>query len=118
MQPGGELAVANGTRHDHWYHLTPVSAIDAEVTIQCDDHALNIEFSHPNKARVRQRHWHVPELPHQAPERIDLRQHAEIDFQNVVGKQRKHGVLAVSALSEQKTGFGDHGRSNFPEPKV
>ena len=82
--------------HEGGNNLPPIPTIDSEVTVQRQDHALGVELGHPDEARVGQRHWNVREFLHQSLERIDLREHPEIDFQDIVGEKLENRILAIT----------------------
>src|SRR5260370_2551551 len=99
------LLAVPAARNDRRYHLSPISTIDSEVFVQCDDHARLIEFRHSNEACVSYRHRHVGELAEQPAERIDLRQHPEVNLEDVLRKELEHRVLSAAEPSQQKTGL-------------
>src|SRR6185437_5275116 len=102
-------AACSPTGCDHRNHLATIPAINAEVTIQCDNRTVAIELGHPNETGVRKRHWNAREFMHQCAERIELRAHLKVDSQNVVGKELEHRIRPMREPSEQKTGFRDDG---------
>src|SRR5258708_26379375 len=87
-------------RNDRRYHLSPISTIDSEVFVPCDDHALLIEFRHSNEPCVSYRHRHVGELAQQPADRFDLRQHPEINLANVLRTALAHRVLSAAHPSQ------------------